>query len=230
MTAAMRLGILAVTVGILLIVVIVGSSMAPAPSTPAKEDAAAAVEVHAAGQSSPASRSSKVSGSGVPDVVMGAPLPASMAPPRPTPLPVTRRGLVARAPGPVDNSKLLDRWTVGPQDTLTEIAAKALGASSRWREIVAINPGLDPNRLRPGQVIKLPTGASATASAASSSTANSSASKTYVVRSGDTLSSIAQRLMGSPNDWRALFDANKRVMRGDPDRLAVGMTLVIPGR
>ena len=41
-------------------------------------------------------------------------------------------------------------------DTLGGIAAARLGKSSRWREIAAANPGVTPNRLRIGSVLKLP--------------------------------------------------------------------------
>lgn len=41
-------------------------------------------------------------------------------------------------------------------DNLENIARTHLGARSRWREILALNPGLDDRRLRPGKVILLP--------------------------------------------------------------------------
>jgi nucleoid-associated protein YgaU len=41
-------------------------------------------------------------------------------------------------------------------DTLESIARTHLGRKSRWREIIDLNPGLDPKRLRPGQKILLP--------------------------------------------------------------------------
>ncbi len=40
-------------------------------------------------------------------------------------------------------------------DTLSAIAAKRYRDASRWREIAQANPGLNPHRLRPGQVIRL---------------------------------------------------------------------------
>jgi nucleoid-associated protein YgaU len=41
-------------------------------------------------------------------------------------------------------------------DALRGIAAKFYHDENRWRYIAAANPGLDPRRLHPGQVIKLP--------------------------------------------------------------------------
>ena len=47
-------------------------------------------------------------------------------------------------------------YTIAPGDTLGEIATRLYGDATRWRVIARANPGLDPNRLLIGQVIKLP--------------------------------------------------------------------------
>ena len=47
-------------------------------------------------------------------------------------------------------------YTIVSGDTLRGVAVKLFHDARRWREISAINPGLDARRLRPGQVIKLP--------------------------------------------------------------------------
>src|SRR5918992_82770 len=47
-------------------------------------------------------------------------------------------------------------YTIAPGDTLGEIAARLYGDATRWRVIANANPGLNPNRLLVGQVIKLP--------------------------------------------------------------------------
>ena len=46
--------------------------------------------------------------------------------------------------------------TVAAGDTLGQISSDKLGTARRWREITALNPGLKPNSLRIGQVLKLP--------------------------------------------------------------------------
>lgn len=51
-----------------------------------------------------------------------------------------------------------DVYVVQKNDVLEAIALEHLGKSSRWKEIVAVNPGLDPHRLRPGMQIRLPRG------------------------------------------------------------------------
>ncbi|WP_344446633.1 LysM peptidoglycan-binding domain-containing protein, partial [Kitasatospora nipponensis] len=75
-------------------------------------------------------------------------------------------------------------------------------------------------------------GASAGSGAA---TAGAAGHATATVHEGDSLSVIAQREMGSSDAWPQLFDANKGVQAPDgerltdPDVLAPGMVLTIPG-
>jgi len=47
-------------------------------------------------------------------------------------------------------------YTIIRGDTLWSIAVRELGNGQRWREISALNPGLNPNKLRVGQTITLP--------------------------------------------------------------------------
>ena len=52
-------------------------------------------------------------------------------------------------------------------------------------------------------------------------------STTYTVKSGDSLSRIAQRLTGSANNWRAIYNQNKSVVGGNPNLIFPGQKLVI---
>jgi nucleoid-associated protein YgaU len=56
----------------------------------------------------------------------------------------------------------------------------------------------------------------------------SSGTKTYTVKSGDTLSDIAQAEMGDANRWRELYEANKDAVGDDPDMIHPGLELKIP--
>ena len=49
----------------------------------------------------------------------------------------------------------------------------------------------------------------------------------YTVKSGDTLSKIAQHFYGDANRYSAIFEANKPVLTG-PDKIYPGQTLRIP--
>jgi nucleoid-associated protein YgaU len=47
-------------------------------------------------------------------------------------------------------------YTVRKGDTFWNIASKKLGNGHRWKEIAAMNPGVDANKLRVGQTIRIP--------------------------------------------------------------------------
>lgn len=47
--------------------------------------------------------------------------------------------------------------TTHPRDTLIGLAIRHLGSEARWREIVELNPGIDPTKLlTPGARLRLP--------------------------------------------------------------------------
>lgn len=50
----------------------------------------------------------------------------------------------------------------------------------------------------------------------------------YIVKKGDTLTSIAKRLTGSSN-WKPIYNANRAVIGGNPNRIKTGQKLIIPG-
>ena len=49
----------------------------------------------------------------------------------------------------------------------------------------------------------------------------------HTVKSGDTLSAIAKKLLGNANRYMEIFNANKDQL-SDPDKIKVGQKLVIP--
>ncbi|MGH7471083.1 MAG: LysM peptidoglycan-binding domain-containing protein [Longimicrobiales bacterium] len=53
------------------------------------------------------------------------------------------------------------------------------------------------------------------------------AAHSYTVQEGDTLSAIAKREYGNPNDWRRIFEANRDTIQ-DPDTIFPGQRLNIP--
>lgn len=50
----------------------------------------------------------------------------------------------------------------------------------------------------------------------------------HVVVKGDTLRKIAQRYYKNPEKYKEIFNANKKVIGKDPNKIKVGMRLVIP--
>ena len=61
-------------------------------------------------------------------------------------------------------------YTVKAGDTLASIAAKTLGSASKWSSIASLNGIRDPNKLKVGTVLKLPTGTSNAGHAAPATT------------------------------------------------------------
>ena len=57
---------------------------------------------------------------------------------------------------------------------------------------------------------------------------DSQPSTEYVVKEGDSLSSIAKALYHDGTAWEIIFDANKELLNGKPNFLKLGMKLVIP--
>jgi nucleoid-associated protein YgaU len=227
MTAPVRLFILVGTVGLLVLIVVVGSSTAPTALKAANEGEGSTPG--GGGEARQPQGRLVAKANSTPDVIMGEPLPASMNPPRPTSLPVTRRAPVETARRAAVPTQRLDRWTVGEGDTLGSIAAETLGSAHRWREIAALNPSVDHKALKLGAVLKLPTSsASPTPSERPLPAAVFSVQRTHVVSANESLSSIAQQYLGSQNDWKRIYQANRALLKNGPDSIRVGMKLIIP--
>lgn len=126
-------------------------------------------------------------------------------------------------------------YVVRKGDTLAQIAKRELGASSRWTEIAALNPGLDPSRLKVGAPIALPTGGAPASLASAAPTPKSapvaaapkpaSTGRKHTVKAGETLWMIAESQLGSGNRWREITAANPGV---NTSSLKVGMVLALP--
>lgn len=53
--------------------------------------------------------------------------------------------------------------------------------------------------------------------------------RTYKVQSGDSFFGIAKTQLGNGARWKELFELNKALVKGDPNRLRPGMVLTMPG-
>ncbi|MFG0247608.1 MAG: LysM peptidoglycan-binding domain-containing protein [Phycisphaeraceae bacterium JB051] len=121
--------------------------------------------------------------------------------------------------------------------TLSELAKIHLGNAGDWDELLKANRDRlnRPEELRAGMTLRLPKKAIERAAARQPETTtrrtppsnNTNTSKTYTIESGDTLSAIAAKTMGSSNKWYKLYQHNKSVI-DDPDNLTVGKTIKIP--
>jgi nucleoid-associated protein YgaU len=143
-------------------------------------------------------------------------------------------------------------YTVQKGDTLGQIAQRELGSVKRLPDLLEANPKLDPRKLQPGQVIRLPVeGSEQQAPVAQQNlqlppkappiperkTAQEPvpqiakqqqqvpAGRSYTVQRGDTLGQIATRELGSSKRMSEIVALNKGL---DPNHLLVGRTLVLP--
>lgn len=103
-------------------------------------------------------------------------------------------------------------YTVVSGDTLSGIGAKT---GTNWRDLAAINGLADPNKIYPGQVLRL-SGGSAPAPAPVGG-------KSYIVVKGDTLSGIAAKFGTS---WQTLQAINGLA---DPNKIYPGQVIKVPG-
>jgi nucleoid-associated protein YgaU len=137
------------------------------------------------------------------------------------------------------------KYRIRKGDTLEGIAKATLGDGTRWKDIVAVNPGLDPRRLKIDQEITIPDGASVSVARAPApapapkappvrslvnpedgATGPERASFREVeVRSGDTLYTIARRELGNGDLHYKIQKANPGL---DPKRLRVGQKVRVP--
>jgi nucleoid-associated protein YgaU len=118
-------------------------------------------------------------------------------------------------------------------DSLAIISEHFYKTQAKWQLIYNANKdkiGPNPSKLKEGMELVIPDVAAATAAGPAPAAGGTAAGSKYVVASGDTLTSIAQKQYGSatPADIARIYQANKAKIGPDPDDLKVGMELVIP--
>jgi nucleoid-associated protein YgaU len=135
------------------------------------------------------------------------------------------------------------KYTVAEGETLWSIAEEQYGDPYLWSKLLAANPGIKEN-VDAGQVINLPPkealvapakdtkpgakpATTPTETAAGAKPATEARAGTYVVEKGDTLYSIAAKVMGNGNRWRELLELNKDKLT-KPEELKIGMELKVP--
>jgi nucleoid-associated protein YgaU len=147
----------------------------------------------------------------------------SSGPVRPEP---ARDQPAAASAQPEPSPQRFTTYIVREGDTLSSIAESWFGKAARWDLIHRANPSLsNPDRLRPGQTLRLPA-----KDAQRDPARPREDGGTYTVRSGETLCSIAQALLGDEAHWRLIYEANRAAIGPNPDVINAGMKLTIPPR
>lgn len=127
--------------------------------------------------------------------------------------------------------------TVEPGETFSSISSEYYGDPNQFNAIIAANPQVNPNKLKPGTVIKIPALAAKSprsdagevpATGTGSATSTFDATKQYVVKPGDSLHRIASHLYNDSAVSTKLYELNKAAIGTDPTRIKVGMVLTLP--
>jgi nucleoid-associated protein YgaU len=96
-------------------------------------------------------------------------------------------------------------------------AARLAGIESEKKRLAAIEAAKQAGTSVQAAVEKVTAQAAAVAGA-----------RTYVVKSGDSLSKIAKELYGDAKRWPEIYEANKALVGDNPNLIHPGQTLVIP--
>ncbi len=118
-------------------------------------------------------------------------------------------------------------YTVKENDSLWTIADAWFGDAGRWELIAKANPLIDPDRLKLGQVLRLPP-KDAGRRRPERRRLSPIEPNTYTIRSGDSLWRIAKAQYGDETKWSIIYDANRATIGRDPAKLSVGTRLHIP--
>jgi nucleoid-associated protein YgaU len=132
---------------------------------------------------------------------------------------------------------------VSAGESLSSICAARFADRSLAVELARYNELADPDRVRIGKRLRIPSAAdlvrgrpapahappSAPAAVAASPAPRetSDSPRTYTVKEGDVLSEIASRLLGSSRKYLVIYEHNRDIL-DSPDAIQAGMTLRIP--
>ena len=126
---------------------------------------------------------------------------------------------------------------VRPNERMQTIAQRYFGSVDEWAVISKANPKVDPQKLTAGMILRIPkdksniqgkiVGNDAEPGVITSHTQTQSKVIEYVVQSGDSLSTISQRIYGSSRHARFIFESNRDTLR-TIDAISIGQLLRLP--
>ena len=96
-----------------------------------------------------------------------------------------------------------------------------------WNQIKAVDPTYHDLTCDLSVDSSLPNPTQQQSQAAAAAVGGNSATRTYKVQPGDSLSKIAKEFYGNANEYKQIFEANRNTLK-DPNKIQVGQELVIP--
>ncbi len=134
-------------------------------------------------------------------------------------------------PTPTPVAEERETYTVAPKDSLASISRKKLGSERHVKLLMELNPGVTPERLKPGQKLTLPTlvevAGSSTPAPKQPEPSGSGAMVTHEIGKGDTFEGLAVRYL---NDRKRVADIKKLNPTLDPTKLREGQKILIPAK
>jgi len=124
---------------------------------------------------------------------------------------------------------LAQEYTVQPRETFSSIAIALFDDEQRWLDIAQANPLVDPTRLKVGQVLRIPDALGPHPSNEPVPQAPDGV-KTYKIRPGDSLSTVAEKFYDDPTLWRTIYNFNRDKIGPNPNAIQAGMNLKVPPR
>ena len=146
-----------------------------------------------------------------------------VAPPQPLPglLLLTTDGLQASR---IENL-MLYTWQAG--DSFAALAQRYYGVAAHASRLRSANEGRSEQSLTAGEQIFVPSAEAPSTRAKSAEAETYAGGSVYVVKGGDVLSSISQKVYGTSKKWKKIYEANQDVL-SSPNDLKVGTKLRIP--
>lgn len=140
-----------------------------------------------------------------------------VAPPKPSYHPFSGRRRISSNSIRASQVGKVQNYTVQPGDTLMKIAFAKYGDIFRWRDIYNDNRSLlrDYNKIEIGSLLVL-NGVEFVVIEKNG--------EPYLIRRGDTLGKISNKLYGTRDKWRALWQNNRQLIK-NPNRIYAGFTL-----
>ena len=134
------------------------------------------------------------------------------------------------APAPTPSVRpIAEQYTVQPGDTFSSIAISHYGTEKHWIDIAQANPLVDPTRLKVGQVLRMPDMSTLPPQTEAVPDAPDGV-RTYKIRPGDSLSTVAEKFYNDPTLWRTIYNFNRDKIGPNPNAIQAGMTVKVPPR